>query len=418
MLAIVAVVLHAGWVARKRNEGDLRVYHDTVARLPAGLDLYHAREGPDPERLTGFIYPLTFALAFAPLTFLEFGAVRVIWALLMGLAAVRALALSLRLAFPEGVETWVRAGPTRATRAVALGLGVFVALRFALSDIQHGQANVLMVWLALEGIALAERPPAPDATARRRREAAAGALLAAAASIKLTPGLLVAGYLLDRRWRLVAWSVIAGIALVLVAPAIVLGPSVALEATWRFATEITPWNARTYRYVGNNASLSSLIDRLLVGCADAHRTPEPMLLALAPETARVIGLVASAAVFVASLAVSARLVGVFRSAFLFAAIPLISPVAWKPHLVGLTLPAIVGARAAVETSSRTTRAALALAAAGLLGGREVIGRELADLATRWGVTTLGIAALALGVALAGTCARDRFDPDIPPPTTS
>lgn len=398
--ALAAVIVHAGWVATKRNEGDLRVYHDTVARLPAGLDIYQRRESARPDEPTGFIYPLPFALAFVPFTTLPFPVLRAVWAFLMGMAALRSFALAVRLAYPEGASAWVRAGPAPIGRAVSLVLGAAVPLRFALSDIQHGQVNVLVVWLALEGVAFAERRAA-DEPGLRRDDARAGALLAAAAAIKLTPGLLIAGYLLARRWRLVGWAVAMSALLVLVAPALVLGPVETLDAMRRFVTEVTPWNARQHAFVGNNASLSGLVHRLLVGTADAGQQPRPMLLALAPDTGRALATAVSAAVFLTTLLVTTRLQGVMRSAFLFAAIPLISPVAWKPHLVSLTLPALIGARAAIETGSRPVQLALAVAAVALLSGREVVGRDLADLATRWGATTTGIAALALGLALAG-----------------
>src|SRR5690606_26218272 len=89
-----------------------------------------------------------------------------------------------------------------------------------------------------------------------------------------------------------------------------------------------------------------------------------------------------------------------RAAVLFAAIPLVSPIAWKPHLVALILPALLAARAAASASARQ-RVVLGAAAACLLLGRELVGRQVADAATRWGVSTLGIVLLAAG--LLATC---------------
>lgn len=387
-LAVVLVLLHAGWVGQKRNDGDLRVYYDTVARLPAGLDLYQAREGPDPQRPTGFIYPLPFALAFAPLTTLPFRVVRVGWAAIMGLLALRAYALALSLAFPEGVSSWADGG-RRAARLAVVAVGVAVSLRFVLSDLQHGQANILVVWLALEGVA----------AVARERARAGGAFLAAATLIKLTPALLVAGELVGGRRRVVAWAAAVGAALA-VAPALVLGPSATLDATWRFVAEVTPWNARFHAWVGNNASLVGLVHRLVVGEADAGQPPVPMLLALDPAIGRAAGMLVSALAFGLALAGTRRLGGVARAAVLLAATPLVSPIAWKPHLVALILPATLAARVVAEPGGALTRGALALGATCLLLGREVVGREVDDAATRWGVPTLGIVLLAVGLQVA------------------
>ncbi|MCO5164989.1 MAG: glycosyltransferase 87 family protein [Planctomycetes bacterium] len=386
-VAVAAAIAHAVLVGFRRNEGDLRVYHDTVGRLVAGLDLYQTLEGPDPTRPTGFIYPLPFALVYAPLTALPFPIVRVAWALLMGLLAVRCYVVALRLTFPDGALPW--AGRSR-LRWAALAVAVAASLRFVLSDLQHGQVNVLVLWLSLEGVA----------AAAGGRDRAAGAWLAAAALVKLTPGLLVAGEWAAGRRRLAAAAAGVGAALA-AAPALVLGPRATLDATWRFVTEVTPWNARFHAWVGNNASLTGLLHRLLVGEADAGQAPAPMLLALDPATGRAAALAASVVALGAALALARRLDGPARPALLLAAIPLISPIAWKPHLVVVLLPALVAARLAVEARRAGPAALLALSAACLLAGREVVGRDLADAATRWGAPTVGLALLAGVIAALG-----------------
>lgn len=386
-LAVALAVAHAVVVGLRRNEGDLRVYHDTVGRLVAGLDLYQTLEGPDPTRPTGFIYPLPFALVYAPLTALPFPVVRVVWALLMGLLAVRCYMVGLRLTFPEGAAAWARAGRGR---LLALAVALAASLRFVLSDLQHGQVNVLVLWLALEGVA----------AAARGREGAAGAWLAGATLVKLTPGLLVAGEWAAGRRRLAAAA--AGVGVVLAAiPALVLGPRATVDATWRFVAEVTPWNARFHAWVGNNVSLTGLLHRLLVGEADAGQAPAPMLLALDPAVGRGVALAASTLALAAALVLARRLAGPARPALLFAATPLISPIAWKPHLVVVLLPALVAARLALEDGRAAPRVLAALAAACLLAGREVVGRDLADAATRWGAPTLGLALLAAALVVLG-----------------
>ena len=361
------------------NEGDLRVYYDVVGRVPQGLDLYQLREGPDPERPTGYIYPPLFALAFLPLTALPFPWVRGLWFFLMGLLAVRSVLVGLGLASARGLgRGWVeRAG---------LALGLACALRFVWSDLGHGQVNVLVAWLAIEGIAQAER-------GRDRR---AGALLALATLVKLTPALLIAGYLVAGRWRLAAWAGAVGMA-GLAAPALVFGPALTLDQLLRFGLEVTPWNAQAHAYVGNNAALTSLVQRLLVGVADPGQTPRPLLASLDPAAVRRACTALSGAVLLATLVASTRLRGVRRPALLLAAVPLISPVAWKPHLAGLLLPLLVAGRA-LSVPGPGRWLAGAGAALLLVSGRGFVGRWAADQASVWGITTLGLVLLAAGLA--------------------
>jgi len=238
----LALLALAGYSARtafvRPNEGDLRVYYDVVPRVAEGLDLYHQRETATPDRPTAFIYPPLFAVAFLPLTYLPFTAVRLLWCLGLGLLAMRAYQRAWQLVNRE------RGPPARPW--LVLGLGVAASLRFVLSDLGHGQVNLLVIGLALEGVALAEEE-------RPRR---AALCLALAVVFKLTPAVLVLGWWVARRRRLVAWTAGLGFGLLLL-PSVVFGPGRNLNYLLRFVTEVTPWNARQHAFVPNNVSLSS-----------------------------------------------------------------------------------------------------------------------------------------------------------------
>lgn len=373
-------------LARRSNRGDLEVYYQVVQRVGQGQDLYHYREGPDPERPTAYIYPPPFALLFYPLTRLDFSFLRALWGALGVLLAARCLWLGWRLVWAG------RPPPLSRSSALCFLLGALVSIRFVWSDIGHGQVNLLVAWLTLEGIAAAEGEGP-------RHEERAGAWLAAAVVLKLTPAIVVALYLARGRGRLVAWCLAWGL-LFLWLPALVWGPGQNLDYLWRFASQVTPWNAEFHACVGNNAALPGALLRLLVGSGDAGTPPEPLLLGLPKESVRPWLSLVSLGFLTATLyVVRARPIALALGIAL-AATPLISPVAWKPHLVVLILPGLLAARLLTLPGPSQLRARGLLLLGGLLvvaTGRFPLGRAGADLALRWGATSLGLLLLWAGL---------------------
>jgi hypothetical protein len=360
------------------NLGDLEVYHRVVARLGDGLDLYQYAETDQPDRVTGYIYPPPFAFAFYPLTKLPFPLLRGLWFFLMGLCAARSVWIGVDLV-RQG-----RAPPLRPRLALLLALPVVV--RFAWSDLGHGQVNLLVIWLTLEGVWRAERG----------RDLPAAAFLAAAVVLKVTPAIVVAGYLLQRRLRLVGAAVGIGVG-ILLAPALVLGVGGNVDACLRFVTVATRWNADAHAYVYNNVTLAAVAQRLLVGAGNPGYPPEPILLSAPPALAHAVARGVSVLMFVGSLAWTRALPPARRAAVLLCAIPLISPIAWKPHLVCLILPALLAADDLVRQGAR--RAWPQLVGLLLLGaaGRVPLGKYLAGSITLWGGTALGMLLMAAGL---------------------
>lgn len=386
LLLLVGFAVGTGvWLSKRSNSGDLAVYHRVVARVGQGQDLYHHREGPDPERPTAYIYPPPFALVFYPLTRLHFPFLRALWGALSVLLAARCLWLAWRLIWAGQPPPWTRAS------GLSFLLGALVSFRFVWSDLGHGQVNLLVAWLTLEGIAAAESKGAG-------RDERAGAWLAAAVVLKLTPALLVALYLVRGRARLFGWCLLWGLALLWL-PALVWGPSLNADYLWRFVSQITPWNAEVHACVGNNVALPGALLRLAVGSGDAGATPEPFLFGLAKESVRPWLTLVSLGFLGATLATLRSRPLPLALAIALAATPLISPVAWKPHLVVLILPGLL----AVHLLSRPRGASRReLIARGLLilgallvvaTGRLLLGKEGAEIALRWGVTSLGLLAL-------------------------
>lgn len=112
-------------------------------------------------------------------------------------------------------------------RAVPIGVLLVAAafsIRPIISDIQHGNLNLFMlIWLALAWGCFV-----------RGRDMAAGVFLALAIVTKVTPGLLLVYFLYKRQWQVVAATLVALAALLLLLPGLTIGFDTNLEwlRTW------------------------------------------------------------------------------------------------------------------------------------------------------------------------------------------
>ena len=83
--------------------------------------------------------------------------------------------------------------PGRPFPTWAKGLTVVLSLRTILSDLTHGNVNLLILFLVVTGLA----------AFRRGRDMIAGILLALAIACKVTPALFIPYFLWKRAWRVV-----------------------------------------------------------------------------------------------------------------------------------------------------------------------------------------------------------------------
>jgi hypothetical protein len=336
LLAVVLGVLayRAGWREGCERAGDTRFYQRGAQRYVAGTDLYRwavEERPPGGPPTTGYTYLPSFAALAAWMAPLPYRALRLVWLAAMAGCMVLTAALLLRLVEPS-------------RPCLALVLAAVVLARFALNDLAHGQVNWLVTLLLV--LTLVE--------ARRGRDLRAGAWLAFANLLKPTSGLLVFWYLLaDRRPRLVAVFVAAfGGGVLLASLRYGAETPVLLESWWLRMNEFA---AETAAHPGNG-SLASAILRLLSGSStDGHSGFQPLLLALDPEAcrpvSRLLAVAAVAALFAAAAALRRRhLAGPLA---VIALGPLLSPVAWKAHLVVLLLP--LGLLARRLAGGRATR---------------------------------------------------------------
>lgn len=160
-------------------------------------------------------YPPFFFVFLAPVAALPFQVGAALWYLLC-------LVLT-------GVGAWwaVRAMQPPDTGPPGLGevlLPIACTGLLVVTNLAIGQVNVLILALVCLGLFLASR----------RRATPSGLALGVAVALKLTPALLVAGFLWKRAWFVVAGALLALVLCWGVLPAVVFGPerAVALTKSW------------------------------------------------------------------------------------------------------------------------------------------------------------------------------------------
>ncbi|MFH1466710.1 MAG: glycosyltransferase family 87 protein [Pseudomonadota bacterium] len=256
---LLACVLAYGWQAlgpwRARawageSARDFASYYYAVQVAAAGGDPYATKALGKQARAEGtrksvhpFFYPPPFLAAFAwvlPFS-LESAYHAWYWAEHLFLLAVL-LALG----------RWVP------DRGMALTLGLLAATFSPIADnAWMGQANLVVLAVTVPGVLLAERG----------WEKAGGALVGLACMLKMSPALLVAWWLLHRRWRPALAAVLAAVFLSVAAL-----PLADIKVQWAFFTEVLPGFAAG-RYHGltvpitltHNHSIPSLLHEVLGG---------------------------------------------------------------------------------------------------------------------------------------------------------
>ncbi len=245
---------------RGHSARDFASYYYAVQVAAEGGDPYVKRSltkraRQDGKRKAGvhpFFYPPPYLLSFAWAIPLDLETAYHAWYWLEHLFLL-AVALALWRWHPS--------------RPMALALGIMAASFSPIPDNDWmGQANLFVLACVVPGLLLVERG----------RWHAGGALVGLGCMLKMSPALLVAWWLLQRRWKPAAAAVGAAILLSLVS-----APLVDLDIQWRFYTEVLPgfssgdYNGLTVPItLTHNHSIPSLLHELLGGGkgTDLHPT--------------------------------------------------------------------------------------------------------------------------------------------------
>jgi alpha-1,2-mannosyltransferase len=331
-LAIYALVLAQGGLHHQDLDAYLAAGRAVLRGQPLYAPFLH-HPFPDPTLRPAFIYPPAFALLMAPLGLLPDVGANVVWLLIGQASLAAALVLILR---------WLRPS-LGAVTAIVCATVTFYPLWV---DAVQGQANLLILLLVTAGIAgIVQGKPG------------FGVALGAAAALKLTPIILLAWLLFDRRLREAAWMIGAGIA-VTVAAALVR-----LDDTRVFVGQVLPalWSGTAF-YA--NQSLSGVLARIF--SVNPYTAPW-----LALSWAVLLPAAGSILLVAFWFWRGRRLPALARAAAFIPLLPLLSSVTWSHHLV-ILLPVIwIGA---VALASRDWPVAPTVGLAALLAVFSVVAR--------------------------------------------
>lgn len=209
------------YLALESFQIDFRAFYLAGKAVLLGLDPYLNHVGTRPEfyapinaenyAYSAFRYPPLAALLFAPLALLPYEVSKVLFSLLMWLLLA---GIAYQMVWRSGWRL----------RGEAL---LFAGVSFpVLAMVERGQIDPLMVALVLASYWLAREP---------RRQGPAALLLALAGVLKIFPFVVLLEWIVRRRWRLVAYTLVWGLVLFLL-PMLLLGPQV----VWHFWQRTLP----------------------------------------------------------------------------------------------------------------------------------------------------------------------------------
>jgi hypothetical protein len=373
LLVTLYAVLHVS-----RGMGDFKVYQRAAKRAVAGQPVYRLE---DPHR---YLYAPVVTFLFFPLAVLPTWAGKSLWLAFNALLLVSIFRTTDRLLFGDG-----RAPPG------FYALVLLLSFRFIDNNLGHGQLNILLLWLVLYAYE----------ECSRSRHALAGLAMAGAIAAKIVPAVFLLEMVLRSRWRFLAWTVAAFVAL-MVMPAAWWGAT--YPQMFRDWLAVVADQAGHYEMANKiNQSIAAFVYRLF------RPYPDGSTLYVLPDGAVATITVLIHAAFVASLVTvsmrSARrhegsvdsVGGDELSLYLLYA-TVASPYSWKYYFVNLIFPMGV-AVTRLWAGRRDFEIALgAVFLLNLLAGLELLGRRLSTLFQLWSFHFLAASVLFVMLACEGS----------------
>ena len=191
---------------------DFDTYYYAAKRVVEGSPLYTEVRGVSP-----YIYPPIFAFVMAPLALMNMETASFILYALNLAFAWGSLVLSFRLIF--GPKPFAEA--TGAIPPLPKALFAAIASAALLDNISLLQANIAVFFLVMAALYLA----------REKRDLPAVFCLAMAISVKVLPILLLAYFMIKKRFKMSAAAVFLTAFFIFALPAFSMGPGAAREAT-------------------------------------------------------------------------------------------------------------------------------------------------------------------------------------------
>ncbi|MHC4414914.1 MAG: glycosyltransferase family 87 protein [Planctomycetota bacterium] len=336
LISVTAATLHR----IKDGKSAFLRWQPQVKELASGEDVYAKYTYPNTPVVALMLYPL----ASLPPTV---GAIA-FFCLKVGMATAAAIwAIRLAVGGRHGMPAW------------AVGLILLLSARPILSDLQHGNINIIILFLVMLGLWMISGG----------RRFPGGLFIGAAVVIKVTPGLFLLYFIYKRQW-VVLLGCVTGMLIAVLLPILVLGPRTNYEFHHKwFDQMITPYltDARTTYTAQINQSLPGMVFRLTTESPGVDlpqgEDVRVNVLSLDPEAAKQI-------VRIGVLLILAWLVFVCRTrsadprdwrftceyGLILIAMLMLSERSWKHHYVTMALPfAALVAYMALESPPRAMR---------------------------------------------------------------
>lgn len=286
----------------------------TYAPLELTVERYlGVKKPPDVEWYWDVnVHPPTSVLLALPVQGLDFATAFKCW----GIASLMALAVAMAMIV---WQLRIRFAIWNLLPIVSLG---FICDPL-FQQVVQGQLNLFLL-LTIVGVWVADRNDRP---------VTAGGLLAVAAAVKLFPGFLGLYFLLQRKWRALAASAVAFVAITLATAAIT-----GIETYTTYVEDILP-RAADWKSTWNNASLAGFWHKLFDPGSRADRFVAPLEL---PRVALIGTMLSCAAVVgwwgVATWRANSRRQRDHAFGLGIVAMLLVSPVTWEHYFLLLLLP--------------------------------------------------------------------------------
>ena len=324
-IAALITIIGAGMIYADKAAEDRSAFirwRHQVLEMMAGANIYDEYFFPNPPIMPLTLYPL---MALPPVA----GALA--WFSIKAVLAGAAVLLCLRMVRlgDRPVPSWVQA------------MVVVLSLRPIMSDLHHGNNNILILFLVTATLA----------AWRKGFDVLAGLILAYAIAFKVTPGLFLLYFAYKRSWRTVGATVVGMGLFLLIVPSLFLGP----EFNWECLSSW--WNRILSPYIdGDNASqqeinqsMVGVLNRLLCepkGGEGRYATrlhvnfvawdPKTVVQGIKILSVGMLGLLAGLCRTRADRRDDPRLFGEF--ALIVLAMLFLSERSWKHHFVTLLLP--------------------------------------------------------------------------------
>ncbi len=192
--AVLAIAAVAYFDKAAANRSAFVRWINLIQGLVAGKNVYRVAAYPNPPLMGLVLYPLTLLPPVA-------GAMT--WFFLKGCMALVSLVIAIRMS----------TGGRRRLPAVAVAVIGLLSLRPLLGDLQHGNVNILVVFVVLVGLWCY----------RHGRDILAGLAIALATTFKVTPALFIPYFAWKREWRVVGSSLVGLLLFLVVIPGSILG---------------------------------------------------------------------------------------------------------------------------------------------------------------------------------------------------